>query len=300
MTGIELTDASGGETLKRHPAQKGEIDVGDRGYAQRKGLGTVFVALAYAVVRVTWRHVPLETADGKRFDLIQWLRAEKRYPCEVSVWVDTPEGRFEVRLIAQRLPDQAAEEARRRARKASEKHGRTPSKETLFAAGYILLVANLPALAWTTAQVLALYRLRWQVELLFKRLKSILHLDRLRAKGPILAQVYLLGKLIGALMLEEWTANLAAGDLAEWFEDTTRPVSLWRWTSLWAYLLRQAIQGPLTLSRVLAVLPRLARYLCDAPRKRRQQAAHARHWLNVLAIPMDTLNPVDHYELVPC
>jgi hypothetical protein len=48
------------------------------------------------------------------------------------------------------------------------------------------------------------------------------------------------------------------------------------------------------------MLPRLARYLCDAPRKREQQAAHARHWLNELAIPMDTLNPVDHYELVPC
>lgn len=213
------------------------------------------------------------------------------------MWVVTPEGRSEVRLIAQRLPEDKAEEARRRARRASRKKGHTPSKETLFAAGYVLLVTNLPAVAWPIEQVLLLYRLRWQVELLFKRLKSILNLDRLRAKDPVLAQVYLLGKLVGALLLEDWTADLMAdSDVACWFEDTVRPVSPWRWTSLWADLLLHAIRGAVTLTRLLAVLPRLARYLCDAPRKRRQQAACARRWLNALALPADALR-VNRHEL---
>ena len=296
MTGIEVTDASGGESLKRHTAQKGEIDIADRGYAHRKGLGTIFAARAYVVVRITWQNLPLETAEGQKFDLMRWLRGQSRYPCETAVWMVTPAGRFEVRLAAQRLPEDKAEEARRRARKASRKKGRTPSKETLFAAGYILLVTNLPALTWTIEQVLALYRLRWQVELLFKRLKGILNLDRLRTKDPTLAQVYLLGKLVGALLLEEWTADLAAGELAEWFEDAVRPVSPWRWMSLWTDLLRQAIRGPVTLSCVLAALPCLARYLCDAPRKRRQQAACARQWLNAFAFPVEVFNPVDRHE----
>jgi hypothetical protein len=297
MTGIEITDASGGETLKRHTAEEGEITVGDRGYAHRKGLGTIFAALAYALVRITWQNLPLETAEGDKFALIEWLRTQSRYPCEIPAWVVTPEGRFEVRLIAQRLPEDKAEEARRRARRASKKKGHTPSKETLFAAGYVLLVTNLPAVAWPIEQVLLLYRLRWQVELLFKRLKSILNLDHLRAKDPVLAQVYLLGKLVGALLLEDWTADLMAdSDVACWFEDTVRPVSPWRWTSLWADLLFHAIRGPVTLTRLLAVLPRLARYLCDAPRKRRQQAACARRWLNALALPADALR-VNRHEL---
>ena len=296
MTGIEITDVRGGETLNRHDSEAGEITVADRGYAHRKGLGSIFAALAYIVVRITWQNLPLETADRQKFDLIPWLRAQSRHPCETSVWVVTPEGRFEIRLLAQRLPVDKAEEARCRARRASRKKGHTVRKETLFAAGYILLVTNLPAAMWTTKQVLALYRLRWQVELLFKRLKSILHLDRLRTKDPVLAQVYLLGKLVGALLLEEWTADLAASGMADWFEDTVRPVSPWRWMSLWADMLRHAIRGPVTLLRLLAALPYLRRYLCDAPRKRRQQAACARQWLRTLALPVDLFHRVDRHE----
>lgn len=296
LTGVEVTDASGGETLKRHAAQEGEINVADRGYAHRQGLGAIFAALAYIVVRINWQNLPLETADGRKFDLIGWLRTQSRYPCETAAWVVTPIGRVEVRLIAQRLPEDKAAAARRRARQAACKKGHTPSQETLFAAGYILLLTNLPALAWAAEEVLALYRLRWQVELLFKRLKGILDLDRLRAKNPVLAQVYLLGKLVGALLLEEWTADLAATDVAEWFEDTVRPVSPWRWMSLWADVLRQAIRGPLTLSRILAALPYLARYLCDTPRKRWQQAACARQWLNAFALPVEVFNPVTRHE----
>ena len=297
MTGVEITDVRGGETLERHTISEGEINVADRGYAHRKGLGAVFAALAYIVVRVTWQNLPLETVDGHKWDLIRWLRTQSRYPCETPVWVVTPAGRFEVRLVAQRLPKDRAEEARRRARKASHKKGHTPKKDTLFAAGYILLVTNLPALAWATEQVLALYRLRWQVELLFKRLKSILNLDQLRTKDPVPAQVYLLGKLVGALLMEEWTSALTASGVGDWFDDTVRPVSPWRWTSLWTHLLRHAICGPVTLSRFLAALPRLARYLCDAPRKRRQQAACARHWLNALTLPAHIPHLVDCREL---
>jgi IS4 transposase len=44
--------------------------------------------------------------------------------------------------------------------------------------------------------------MRWQIELAFKRLKSLLNLDALRAKDPALARSYLLGKLIAALLIQ--------------------------------------------------------------------------------------------------
>ena len=294
VTGIELTDSSGGETLQRIPVQENDIVVGDRIYAQRNGLGMVAAQKGYFITRNIWQNLPLETEDGQKINLIEWLRTQSQYPCEQSAWITTPEGRFEVRLIAQRLPDEEAEEARRRARQASRKKGHTPAKETLFAAGYILLVTNLPAAEWPTEQVLELYRLRWQIELLFKRLKSILNPDNLRAKDPVLAQVYLLGKLVGALLIDEWTISLANDKLAGWFGDTTCPVSLWRWMELWADVLRQAVRGAITASRIRACLPDLGRYLRDRPRKRRQQAAYARRQLNVFHPPVDLFSRVKH------
>lgn len=262
-------------------------------------MGTFLAALAYIVVRTNGHNLPLETADGQKFDLLSWLKARPlSAACEVPVGVTTPQGRFEVRLIAQPLPPPAAEEARRRMRKNSRKAGHTPSELSLGVASFVLLVTNLPAPVWLIDQVLALYRLRWQVELLFKRLKSLLDLDQLRAKDPVLAQVYLLGKILGVLLMEDWTDDLRT-DQPDWLEDTTRPLSLWRWTALCTDLLRQAIRGPPTLARCLAALPRLARYLRDAPRKRRQQAACARQWLNALGVPVELFSKVEHYESIP-
>ena len=266
---IEVTDASGGETLVRHAAQAGEILVVDRGYAQCRGLGSILAVQGRVVARINWQNLPLETVDGRPFDILAWAQAHipLNQPAETLVWMTQAHCRYELRLIAQRLPPEAVEEARRRIRQAARKKGRTPRHATLVAAEFILIVTNLPTHEWSAEQVLALYRLRWQVELVFKRLKGILDLEALRAKDPEIAQVYLLGKILAALILQTWTDALPI----EWMLDTVRPLSPWRWMTLWADGLRQAIRGPLTLEQCWQALPKLARYLRDSPRKRRQQ-----------------------------
>ncbi len=67
------------------------------------------------------------------------------------------------------------------------------------------------------------------MELLFKRLKQILHLENLRVKDPVLAQVYLLGKVL-ALLLTEEVAQVAADEWDRWMREAERPLSAWRWT----------------------------------------------------------------------
>jgi len=299
IASVEVTDGGGGETLARQSVQAGEILVADRGHAHRRGLGHVLAASAYAVVRINGSNLPLESADGQSIDLLHWLQAEPPadQPREQAVWLTTPQGRFALRLIAQALPQAAAERARRRVRETSRKKGHTPSPLSLVAAGFLLVVTNLPAQPWATAQVLALYRVRWQVELLFKRLKGIVDLEALRTKDPVLAQVYLLGKLLGVLMLEDWH-NALTGDLDDWLTDPVRPLSAWRWLQLWTDLLRHAIRGPLTLPRLLAALPRLGRYLRDAPRQRPAQGALARQWLRAFGIKAE-LPEVKPHAAVP-
>ena len=68
----------------------------------------------------------------------------------------------------------------------------------------MLVLTHLPAAVLDTETLGQLYRVRWQVELYIKRLKSLLDLDRLRARqGSELAEVYLYGKLLYTLVLEK-------------------------------------------------------------------------------------------------
>jgi DDE family transposase len=283
---FEITDAHGGETLARHTAAPGEIEVADRGYAHRAGLGSVLARAAQFVVRLNGHNLPLETAAGERIDLRRWLRGVPHTQQQQTrpVWLTSPQGRFELRLVARRLPAAAAAAASRRSAKASRKKGHTPSATSRLMAHWVLLVTNLPSADWSPTEVLALYRIRWQVELLIKRCKSLLHLDQLRAQDPEVAQVYLLGKALGVLLLHDGLRQQTQ-DLAEWFDDERHPLSPWRWLAFWFEHLRAVVRGHITLAMIQAALPQLKRYLCDAPRKRRQQLATTRHWLHLLNAP---------------
>lgn len=273
----EVTDAQGGETLLRHALARGEILVADRAYGHRAGLGYLLSLGAQCLIRINGYNLPVLTPKGQPLDVRAWLaslssRTTRR---ERRVRICTPQGEFELRLIAQRLPPKAVAAARQRAKQTSRKNGTQPNRLTAVMAGWVVVVSNLPAETWPAVSVLALYRLRWQVELLLKRCKSLIHLDHLRCKDPELAQVYLLGKALGVLLLEHPTEP-SIPEVAAWFEDVQRPVSLWRWTALWWDHLRAVVHGVVTLTMIEACLPQLARYLCDSPRRRQQQLAVAR------------------------
>jgi len=284
----EVTDAQGGESLVRHAVAAGDILVADRGYAHRAGLGHLLGSGAQTVVRTNGHNLPLETARGQRLELRAWLRGlaagVKRR--ERAVWLTTPQGRFRLRLIAQRLPPAAAQAAARRSAKASRKKGHTPSALSRVMAGWVVLVSNLPAETWTAGDVLVLYRVRWQVELLIKRFKSLLDLDQLRSKHPELAQVYLLGKALGVLLDQYHQQQVDA--VSDWWDDTQRPLSVWRWTAFWLDQLRALIRGSITRAMLQAALPKLGRYLRDSPRRRPQQLAVIRHWLRRLSLSQPT------------
>jgi hypothetical protein len=107
------------------------------------------------------------------------------------------------------LQHRPTEITRRRILHEASRKGKQPDARTLECAAYFFVLTTLPPTV-TAMQVLAIYRLRWQIEMAFKRLKSVLHIDALRAKDPELARTYLYGKLLGALLLDEFTARAQA------------------------------------------------------------------------------------------
>ena len=298
IDGVDLTDGHGGETLVRHPAQPGDIQVADRGYCRRPAMGETLSQGGDLVVRVHWQNLPMKDEGGRPVDLFEWLaQVPATEPAERRVIVQTPSGDYEMRLVARRLSQEAADRARQQVRRQSSKKERTPSQRSLQAAGFIILVTSLPATPWSASKVLALYRLRWQVEMMFKRLKGVLSLDGLAAKDPDLAQVYILGNLLGA-MLADRLSRSGPAECAEWFSCVDRPLSPWRWLTWWMGALCSAILGPISLDRVLAALPELGRYFRDTPRRRRQHCALARCLARLLGEPSTIPQRVAHMNEV--
>ncbi len=106
-----------------------------------------------------------------------------------------------MRLCAIRKSDEEAQKAMDRARKGQKKKQRKIYPETIELHRYIILVTSLPVDA-DGARILELYRVRWQIEIAFKRLKSILGLGHLPKKDEASCRAWLHGKLFVALLAQ--------------------------------------------------------------------------------------------------
>ena len=273
LDGVEITDKHGGESLARFEAQSNEILIADGAYPFVSGMAPILNTGAGLIVRINWRNVPILGPEGRRFEIIPWLKTITALS-EKRIWMDTPEGWLPFRLIASPIPPDKLEEVRRRTRLRHQRKQKPLNENTLLAAGFVLLLTNLPEEAWSGHLVLALYRMRWQIELCIKRLKSLLNFDHLRAKDPTVVQTYLLAKLLIALMLDT-TINHVSPQYPDWFDSLERPISIYRMTALFHDAFRQIIAG----SWVQYLHPFFAlmrRYLCDSPRSRPQQLAWVR------------------------
>jgi hypothetical protein len=212
---FELTDQQGGETLDRIPVVKGEIRLADRAYLQPDRMAAVLDAGADIVVRAGWRNARWLDADGRSVDLLAEFRKDAaRGLIDRPIWIARKSGSaLSLRLVAVKKPAQAVEAARRKARRDARKGGHQISKGTLAAAGWVILITSLKPRAFPAADVLALYRLRWRIELGFKRLKTLIGLKGPPGSDQRSARPYVLAHLLIILLLEP---------LIDEFEDSPR------------------------------------------------------------------------------
>ena len=202
LTSVEVTDAKGGEYLHRHQYHPGDVVIGDRGLAHAAGIHAVTEAGAYCLLRMHWQNIRLTDEAGKALELESVLRRADRGDTGSNIIVPLSEKEVRVRLIVRPLPPAAAAKAQAKLRRNSAKKGRTPSAISMRLAGYFCVLTSLPEAVASDAVVLELYRIRWQIELFFKRCKSLLHLDQLRADDPQLVKSYCLCKLIEVVLIE--------------------------------------------------------------------------------------------------
>jgi hypothetical protein len=199
---FELTDQREGERFDRAPVVKGEIRMGDRVYLQPDRIAAVIEAGGDVVVRAGWKGACWLDADGTPFDLIAALRGADAL-IDRPIWLERKHGpALGLRLVAVRKPAAAAEAARRKARRDAQREGYQVSKATLLAAEWVILVTSLDRESFAAEDVLALYRLRWRIELAFKRLKSLIGLRGPPGIDERSARPYVLAHLLMILLLE--------------------------------------------------------------------------------------------------
>jgi hypothetical protein len=227
LTDVEVTGANDGETFCRYPWSPGELAVGDRAYSSTRGLLHVKSYGADVLVRYRIGSMPLLDEDENDVDVLTVARTVKLHTIvDLDVRVPGLEHDINGRLIIMRLPPDAAE----RARQAVLEHsGSSTSPQMLEAAGYVILFTTAPRSRLDTERCLQAYRLRWQIELQFKRWKSLCHFDELpnQRDDTILSWVYA-KVLLGALLdrMADIPTELSPPNASQCFDatDVVRPM----------------------------------------------------------------------------
>lgn len=303
---VEVTDRHGGEGLHHFALRHGDIVVTDAGYQLGSSVQQGQAQGAYGVHRFSAHQVRLEREDGQKIDLKRLIKHQKYGTVteyQVWVWDPTHSERFALRLVIALLPRQQAMQARARKRaRIRLKKGPKANLAPAWWAGVLLLGTTLPQEQWSPPDVVKLYRARWQIELLFKRLKQGLHLHLLPVKLWERAQAYVHLCLI-VWVLQEQEAQELSGVLSGLLiepevgpvQEPGEPSQL---TPGWVIshgglarceleTLRILLQGSWTRQRVQDCLPQVRRYLVSRPRdKRLSQETEVQHWLGQqLALP---------------
>jgi hypothetical protein len=199
----ELTDEEGGEKLGRFVFKPGELVLVDRGYSHRAGVAHVMEAGADVVVR--WNHggFPLRESDGKPLNILPKVRRLKvGAAAEWAVEFEHDGHKYPLRLCVRRKGRLAAERARRKSLRKAQRNGTAVDPERLEFTEYILVLTNVSESTLSTEEVLNLYRCRWQVELTFKRLKSLLGMGHVPKSDDASAKAWMQAKILISLLIE--------------------------------------------------------------------------------------------------
>jgi hypothetical protein len=199
---VTITGKETGESFKNFTVEEGDLWLGDRIYANAPGIYHVVSNGGDVLVRARWNGLQLCNEQGQKIDLIRCLRQLKLH--EIGDWpvfIPHDAGLIAGRVCAVRKSVSATNRERERILREASKKCRKVQPQTLEAAGYTFVFTTLDQ-SIPAETILGTYRSRWQIELTFKRLKSLLGLGHLHNKNPESAKAWLYGKLLAACLME--------------------------------------------------------------------------------------------------
>jgi hypothetical protein len=206
---FKLTSAKGsetGESFKQFPVKRGDCIVGDRGYSTSKGIAYLSQCGAYSLVRINSSTLNFYKDTGEEFTILTEIAdlTTAFQANEFAVKLKIEDNEFlDGRLCVIRKSEASAEIAIKKILKEANKRQRIVKLETLEYAKYIMVFTTLPVEEFSLSIVLEWYRLRWQIELAIKRLKSLVSMGHLPKYDEKSSKAWLYGKLLIGLLTEK-------------------------------------------------------------------------------------------------
>ena len=198
------------KSLRHLPVKAGDCLLADRGYSTAGGIHEVTSQKADVILRLNPQGVRILTPEGLLFPWVERLQTVTR-PGQVEQWnVLVPlagQPPVKGRLCVVRKSEQATRLAQKKLRRKASKNSLALVPQTLLYAGYVLVFTTLAEAEFSAHTILEWYRLRWQLELVFKRFKQIARLGHLPKSDPASARAWLYGELLVALLNEKLIAH---------------------------------------------------------------------------------------------
>jgi len=218
---FELTGVKGkhtGESFKKFPIAENDCLIGDRGFSTSQGVRYIASCKAFVLVRLNTSSLSFYTGKQADFSLLKHIKKVKEAgdPKEWHVKVKGKKDSVDIagRLCVLRKSEQAANRAIEKIEQKAKSNNITVKPETIEYAKYIIVFTTLPEEQFSITSVLEWYRVRWQIELLFKRLKSLAALGHLPKHDEQSSRAWLYGKLFVGLLTEKLMRHASA--LSPW------------------------------------------------------------------------------------
>lgn len=229
-----LTSEDAGESLVNFRLLAGDLVIGDRAYGTIRSMEHCRKADASYVLRLRSGAFKVYDADHNAIDVNKWLRANKKEKGAFArdCFYKSGGAYVPIRICAQHKTAAEIEEDRRRLAKEDKRKGRKTSEKAKQFRDFFVVVTNLPECV-TPDEVLSVYRVRWQIELLFKRFKSLLGFGSIPTKTPLHTDVWLRLKLLIAVLVERIMGTIDPSKL----EAQGAYRSIWREYKLGRFLL---------------------------------------------------------------
>jgi hypothetical protein len=281
----QLTGVGQGETLKRFKFQAGDVVLGDRAYCRYQSvLYVVHDCGADVLVRWNPSFPVYESRDAEQpMDLQEMLQGKaQRSLTSFPVFIkyskkSSVKNKRELSgyLHIYKMTKDEAERSQRKLLRNYKRKNRTLNPKNAFLSQFVILFTTVAPLELSTEGAIALYRCRWQIELAFKNLKTLLDIKKLRAHPDSqLARLYIWGKLLYLLLIDRKVRSCFEQDWTS-LGSSQRRLTLWRPIKLIkrqldATLLQSHRWKPqhiASCSEALASAPRLGRPLQTLPAK---------------------------------
>lgn len=204
----KITTESQGESLKNFSLQKNELVLADRIYATISGIEHCLNSEADFVLRLRNKAFNLYNKDGSKISLQEILKTVGTTGSDFTVYYINSEKQLKpVRLCAIQKTEEEKLFEREKIRKTESKKQIKISDETKFTRNYFFVITSLDS-SFSCEDIFKLYRLRWQVEMVFKRFKSILNFGSMPTRTEASCEAWLNCKMLTAILIEKFLLSV--------------------------------------------------------------------------------------------